>query len=91
MERKIGRSVLRLVEGDITGCNVDAIVNLANVQLVLGGGVAGAIRKKGGPSIQEECDRIGGTHVGGAVINHRGRSFRSTRDPCRGSTNGRRR
>ncbi|NIS60297.1 MAG: O-acetyl-ADP-ribose deacetylase [Proteobacteria bacterium] len=46
----------------------DAIVNAANVQLTLGGGVAGAIRKKGGPSIQEECKRIGGTHVGGAVI-----------------------
>ena len=34
----------------------------------MGGGVAGAIRKKGGPSIQEECNTIGGTFVGGAVI-----------------------
>ncbi|NIP25996.1 MAG: O-acetyl-ADP-ribose deacetylase [Phycisphaerae bacterium] len=46
----------------------DAIVNAANAQLVLGGGVAGAIRKKGGPKIQQECNKIGGTFVGGAVI-----------------------
>lgn len=56
------------MEGDITGLALDAIVNPANSQLVLGAGVAGAIRKKGGPSIQEECDKIGGIHVGGAVI-----------------------
>lgn len=68
MERVINRSVLELVQGDITEMETDAIVNAANAQLLLGGGVAGAIRKKGGPSIQEECKRIGGTHVGGAVI-----------------------
>jgi O-acetyl-ADP-ribose deacetylase (regulator of RNase III) len=34
----------------------------------MGGGVAGAIRRKGGPDIQNECDVIGGTHVGGAVL-----------------------
>jgi O-acetyl-ADP-ribose deacetylase (regulator of RNase III) len=45
----------------------DAIVNAANARLILGGGVAGAIRTKGGPKIQEECNRIGGTFVGGAV------------------------
>jgi O-acetyl-ADP-ribose deacetylase (regulator of RNase III) len=61
-------SQLELVEGDITALEVDAIVNPANAQLKLGGGVAGAIRKKGGPSIQEECDRIGGTPVGTAVL-----------------------
>lgn len=59
---------MELVQGDITDMATDAIVNAANAQLVLGGGVAGAIRRKGGPSIQQECDRIGGTHVGGAVI-----------------------
>jgi len=37
-------------------------------ETILGGGVAGAIRRKGGPKIQEECNKIGGTHVGGAVI-----------------------
>ncbi len=59
---------LELVEGDITELEVDAIVNAANENLQLGSGVAGAIREKGGPSIQEECDRIGGTPVGTAVI-----------------------
>ena len=56
---------LELVQGDITDLHVDAIVNAANEQLQLGGGVAGAIKRKGGPSIQEECNRIGGTGVGG--------------------------
>ncbi len=59
---------LELVEGDITDLEVDAIVNAANEQLQLGTGVAGAIRRKGGPSIQEECNRIGGTPVGTAVM-----------------------
>ena len=68
MQRVINRSILELVQGDITEMETDAIVNAANAQLVLGGGVAGAISRKGGASIQEECKRIGGTHVGGAVI-----------------------
>ncbi len=55
-------------QGDLTACAVDAIVNAANNDLVLGGGLAGAIRKKGGPEIQAECNNIGGTFVGGAVI-----------------------
>jgi O-acetyl-ADP-ribose deacetylase (regulator of RNase III) len=62
------RTQLELVEGDITDLEVDSIVNAANEQLQLGSGVAGAIRRKGGPSIQEECDRIGGTPVGTAVM-----------------------
>jgi O-acetyl-ADP-ribose deacetylase (regulator of RNase III) len=57
-----------LTEGDITDIEVDAIVNAANNQLILGSGVAGAIKEKGGPSIQEECNRLGGTYVGGAVM-----------------------
>jgi O-acetyl-ADP-ribose deacetylase (regulator of RNase III) len=60
--------VLELLDGDITEMDTDAIVNAANAQLVLGGGVAGAISRKGGPSIQEECNAIGGTFVGGAAI-----------------------
>jgi O-acetyl-ADP-ribose deacetylase (regulator of RNase III) len=68
MEVKINRSVLELVQGDITDQTTDAIVNAANAALQMGGGVAGAIRRRGGPVIQEECNRIGGTHVGGAVI-----------------------
>ncbi|HEC02398.1 MAG TPA: macro domain-containing protein [Phycisphaerales bacterium] len=68
MKKSIGNHVLELLDGDITEMDTDAIVNAANAQLVLGGGVAGAIRRKGGPAIQAECDRIGGTFVGGAVI-----------------------
>jgi O-acetyl-ADP-ribose deacetylase (regulator of RNase III) len=61
-----GRIVL--CEGDITEHEVDAIVNAANSELVLGAGVAGAIREKGGPGIQEECDAIGPIAVGDAVL-----------------------
>ena len=59
---------LVLVQGDITEMDTDAIVNAANKDLILGAGVAGAIRTKGGPTIQEECNRIGGAPVGGAAI-----------------------
>jgi len=59
---------LQLLEGDITDLQVDVIVNAANEKLQLGAGVAGAIAKKGGPTIQEECNRIGGTAVGTAVM-----------------------
>jgi O-acetyl-ADP-ribose deacetylase (regulator of RNase III) len=62
------RTQLELVEGDITELEVDAVVNAANEHLQLGAGVAGAIRERGGPSIQEECNRIGSTPVGTAVM-----------------------
>ncbi len=68
MKAEIENSVLELLEGDITETDTEAIVNAANAQLVLGGGVAGAIRRKGGPQIQQQCNDIGGTFVGGAVI-----------------------
>ncbi len=68
MKVNIEGRVLELLDGDITEMETEAIVNAANARLVLGGGVAGAIRKKGGPRIQEECDGKGGTFVGGAVI-----------------------
>ena len=67
-EINVSHSKIRIEQGDITEMTTDAIVNAANAQLVLGGGVAGAIRNKGGPSIQAECDKIGGTSVGAAVI-----------------------
>ncbi len=67
-EKKIGRGVLRLVKGDITERDTDAIVNAANSHLQHGGGVAGAIVRKGGRAIQDESDRIGFTPVGTAVI-----------------------
>ncbi len=59
---------LTLVEGDITAQEVDAIVNAANSELQLGSGLAGAIRKKGGPSIQAECDAHGPIQVGEAAV-----------------------
>src|ERR1700693_1153977 len=57
-----------IISGDLVDQNVDAIVNAANNQLVLGGGVAGAIRTRGGPAIQKECDAHGPVKVGEAAI-----------------------
>lgn len=57
-----------VVMGDITDMEVDAIVNAANTDLVLGSGVAGAIRRKGGPSIQSECDKLGPIPLGEAAV-----------------------
>lgn len=68
MQVQINNKILELVEGDITEQTTDAIVNAANSALILGTGVAGAIRKKGGLAIQEACNKIGGCLVGGAVI-----------------------
>ncbi len=67
-ELKIKNSIINLVQGDITELETDAIVNAANAQLRLGSGVADAIRRRGGPEIQQECNKIGSTFVGGAVI-----------------------
>ena len=58
MQVKIGNSILEIVRGDITEQDTEAIVNAANRQLILGGGVAGAIRTKGGPAIQQECKKM---------------------------------
>lgn len=68
MKTTINGRAIELAQGDITDLDTDAIVNAANTALKLGAGVAGAIRRKGGPEIQKECDRIGGTFTGGAVI-----------------------
>jgi O-acetyl-ADP-ribose deacetylase (regulator of RNase III) len=57
-----------LLQGDLTEMDVDAIVNAANNDLQLGGGVAGAIRRKGGEAIQWKCDAIGSIPIGGAAI-----------------------
>ena len=67
-EISVSNSKIKLVQGDITDIDADVIVNAANARLILGGGVAGAINRKGGTKIQEECNEIGGTFVGGAVI-----------------------
>jgi O-acetyl-ADP-ribose deacetylase (regulator of RNase III) len=62
-----------LLQGDLTEVDTDAIVNAANNDLQLGGGVAGVIRRKGGEQIQRECDAIGSIPVGGAAITSGGR------------------
>ena len=62
-----------IITGDLVEQEVDAIVNAANNDLQLGGGVAGAIRRTGGPSIQEECDAHGSIRVGEAAITGAGR------------------
>lgn len=67
----IGQRII-LIEGNIALLDTEAIVNAANKSLILGGGVAGAIRNMGGPSIQIECDKIGPIEVGEAVVTHGG-------------------
>jgi O-acetyl-ADP-ribose deacetylase (regulator of RNase III) len=67
-EINVNGKTLRLVQGDITERDVDAIVNAANSYLKHGGGVAGAIVRKGGDVIQAESDKIGFTPVGTAAI-----------------------
>lgn len=69
--------MIRVAQGDITTYAGSAIVNAANNHLILGAGVAGAIARKGGPSIQAECDRHGPIKVGEAALTGAGNL------PCR--------
>lgn len=67
------RDKIAISQGDITECELDAIVNAANNDLILGAGVAGAIRSKGGPAIQAECERIGPIPLGEAAVTSGGK------------------
>lgn len=66
-------TVVEIVKGDITEEEVEAIVNAANSYLKHGGGVAGAIVRKGGEIIQKESDKIGYIPVGSAAITSAGK------------------
>jgi O-acetyl-ADP-ribose deacetylase (regulator of RNase III)/ADP-ribose pyrophosphatase YjhB (NUDIX family) len=63
---------IKIIQGDITELKVDAIVNAANNKLVMGGGVAGAIKKKGGKIIEEEAVKKGPIKIGEAVFTQGG-------------------
>jgi O-acetyl-ADP-ribose deacetylase (regulator of RNase III) len=67
-ETKIGKTVLRLVTGDIAEQDTDAVVTAAHWRLNKGMGTDGTIHSKGGPRIYEECQKIGGCPIGDAVI-----------------------
>ena len=64
---------IKIIQGDITELKVDAIVNAANNKLVMGGGVAGAIKRKGGKEIEDEAMKIGPIAIGGAVATGAGK------------------
>jgi O-acetyl-ADP-ribose deacetylase (regulator of RNase III) len=68
MIRQVGGTALEVVQGDITACAVDAIVNAANNYLWMGTGVAGAIKRKGGQMIEAEAVRQGPIPIGEAVV-----------------------
>lgn len=72
MEKKVNNSIIKLLQGDLTKEEVDAIVNAANSNLMGGGGVDGAIHRAGGPAILAQCKEIrnrqGKLPVGQAVV-----------------------
>jgi len=69
---KIKDTEIKIIQGDITELKVEAIVNAANNKLLMGGGVAGAIKKKGGRSIEEEAVKKGPIKIGEAIATSAG-------------------
>lgn len=72
MEKEFQNIKIKLIQGDITEQEVDAIVNAANDHLWMGAGVAGAIKRKGGKEIEEEAMKKGPIPVGEAVVTKAG-------------------
>jgi O-acetyl-ADP-ribose deacetylase (regulator of RNase III) len=72
-ERRIGAARVRVVQEDLTRLAVDAIVNAANDRLWMGGGVAGAIKRRGGEEIEREATALGPVPLGEAVATGAGR------------------
>jgi O-acetyl-ADP-ribose deacetylase (regulator of RNase III) len=72
-EKKVGKSTLRVIKGDITDTEVEAFVFYARPDLKLGTGHGNAIAVRGGPSIQKELDEMGTTNVGDAVVTEAGK------------------
>ncbi len=71
--RRINRSVVRLIRGDITDLEVDAFVFYAQPDLALGSGFGGAISMRGGGSVQKELDELGPVATGEAVVSAAGK------------------
>jgi len=74
MDKVVYRGVeIEVVHGDITKLEVEAIANAANTRLIMGGGVAGAIKRAGGKEIEEEAVRRGPIKIGSAVATSAGK------------------
>ena len=73
MEKDLSGVKIKVIQGDITGLEVDAIVNAANNHLWMGAGVAGAIKRKSGEEIEDEAMKKGPIQVGEAVVTSAGK------------------
>src|SRR3989344_1738143 len=70
---KIKNTTISVIKADITSLEVDAIVNAANNKLLMGGGVAGVIKKKGGQGIEDEAVKKGPIEIGASVATKAGK------------------